>query len=274
MFRHRRIFALAGVTVLTTGFLFTPPAKAIFGFGDIVFDPTATAKLVQQIQQYQQLLQNEIQLYQTAKTQYQMLKFNLEQYTSKQFWKTWGVALLQSNVGNRYGETAVWSAAVNHGQAVPTAWALATLPVQSGAFLAREPLGNSSHLSSLAAVEIQDSTGQLSMETLAAVRQQQTTNAQAINQLEQTALSGTPQDNTEIKQLNLLNAAQFQNMRMQQGTQTLQAEILEQLLAANLEQRNLHANALNTATHAMGYQLSEPTAPANLGAALTNYDPQ
>ena len=154
------------------------------------------------------------------------------------------------------------------------AWALATLPVQSGAFLAREALGNSPHLSSLAAVEIQDSTGQLSMETLAAVRQQQATNAQAINQLEQTALSGTPQDNTEIKQLNLLNAAQLQNMRMQQGTQTLQAEILEQLLAANLEQRNLHANALNTATHAMGYQLSEPTAPANLGAALTNYDPQ
>jgi hypothetical protein len=42
-----------------------------------------------------------------------------------------------------------------------------------------------------------------------------------------------------IKQLNLLNAAQLQNMRMQQDTQTLQAETLEQLLAANLEQRNL-----------------------------------
>jgi hypothetical protein len=274
MLKHRRTVTIAGAIALTAGFLFTPPAKAIFGFGDIVFDPTATAKLVQQIQQYQQLLQNEIQLYQTAKTQYQMLKFNLEQYTSKQFWKTWGVALLQSNVGNRYGETAAWNIAVNQGQGVPTAWSLATVPLQPGQFLAREPLGNSPHLSSLAAVEIEDSTGQLSMETLAAVRQQQSGNAQALNWLEQTALSGDPADNTEIKQLNLLNAAQLQNMRMQQGTQALQAEILEQLLAANLEQRNLHANALNTATRAMSYQLSEPTAAGNLGAALTNYDPK
>jgi hypothetical protein len=274
MVRSRRILTIAGVTGLSFGFLFTPPAKAIFGFGDIVFDPTATAKLVQQIRQYEQMLQNEIQLYQTAKTQYQMLKFNLEQYTSKQFWKTWGLALLQSNVGNRYGETAAWNVAVNQGQGVPTAWSLATVPIQPGQFLAREPLGDSLHLSSLAAVEIQDSTGQLSMQTLAAVRQQQSGNAQALNRLEQTALSGDPADNTEIKQLNLLNAAQLQNMRMQQGTQALQAEILEQLLSANLEQRNLHANALNTANRAMSYQLSEPTAAGNLGAALTNYDPQ
>jgi hypothetical protein len=271
--RHR-IFTIVGVIVVTTGFLFTPPAKAIFGFGDIVFDPTAVGKLVQQIHQYEQMVQSEMQLYQTTKTQYEMLKFNLEQYTNKQFWKTWGVALLRSNVDNRYGETAVWNQAVNYGQAVPAAWSLATVPVQPGEFLAREPLGNSSHLSSLAAVEIQDSTGQVSMSTLAAVRQQQQTNGQAINQLEQTALSGNPDDNTEIKQLNLLNAAQVQNMRMQQGTQAVQAEILEQLLAANLDQRNLHANALNTATKATAYQFSEPTAPANVGAALTNYDPQ
>lgn len=274
MLKHRRTVAVAGAIALTAGFLFTPPAKAIFGFGDIVFDPTATAKLVQQIQQYQQLLQNEIQLYQTAKTQYQMLKFNLEQYTSKQFWKTWGVALLHSSVGNRYGETAVWNQAVNYGQGVPTAWSLATLPVQNGQFLAQQPLGNSPFLSSLAAVEIQDSAGQISMATLAAVRQQQAANAQAINRLEQTALSSSPADNTEIKQLNLLNAAQLQNMRMQQGTQALQAEILEQLLAANLEQRNLHAKALNTATESTGYALSEATEPANLGAALSNYNPR
>jgi hypothetical protein len=115
MFRHRRILALAGVTVLTGAFLFSPPAKGIFGFGDIVFDPTATAKLVEQIHRYQQLPQNEIHLYQTTKTQYEMLNFNLEQYTSRQFWKTWDVALLKSKVGSRYGETADWNAAVNHG---------------------------------------------------------------------------------------------------------------------------------------------------------------
>lgn len=273
MSKRRRLSFFAGV-VLTVGLLFTPPAKAIFGFGDIVFDPTAVGKLIQQIQQYQQMLQGEIQLYQTAKTQYQMLKTNLEQYTNKQLWKTWGVALLQSSVSNRYGETAAWNQALNYGQGVPTAWSLATLPVQNGEFLARETLGNSPHLSSLAAVEIQDSTGQISMATLAAVRQQQTANAMAINDLEQTALSGNPDDNTEIKQLNLLNAAQLQNMRMQQGTQALQAEILDQLLAANLDQRNVQANALNVATQATGYELSEPTAPANVAAALTSYNPQ
>jgi len=274
MSKRRRTVAIAGAIALTTGFVFTPPAKAIFGFGDIVFDPTAVAKLIQQIQQYQQMLQNEIELYQTTKTQYEMLKTNLEQYTNKQLWKTWGVALLQSDVANHYGETAAWNQAVNYGQAVPTAWSMATLPVQNGQFLAQQPLGNSPFLSSLAAVEIQDSAGQISMATLAAVRQEQAANAGAINQLEQTALSGDPADNTEIKQLNLLNAAQLQNMRIQQGTQALQAEILEQLLAANLEQRNLHAKALNTATQSTGYALSEPTEPANLGAALSNYNPQ
>jgi hypothetical protein len=272
--RRRRIVAMAATVVLTAGFLFTPPAKAIFGFGDMVFDPTAVGKLIQQIQQYQQMLQNEIQLYQTTKTQYEMLRFNLEQYTNKQFWKTWGVALLESSVSNRYGETAAWNQAVNYGQGLPAAWSLATLPVQNGEFLARQTLGTSPHLSSLAAVEIQDSAGQVSMATLAAVREQQTANAGAINQLEQTALGGDPADNTEIKQLNLLNAAQLQNMRMQQGTQALQAEILEQLLAANLDQRNLQANALNVATRATTYELSEPTAPANLAAALTTYNPQ
>lgn len=271
--QRRRIIAIAGA-VLALGFLFTPPAKAIFGFGDIVFDPTTAGKLIQQIQQYQQMIQNEIRLYQTAKTQYEMLKFNLEQYTNKQLWKTWGVALSQSNVSNRYGETAVWNEAVNYGQAVPTAWSLATLPLQNGQFLARQPLGSSPVLSNLAAVEIQDSAGRVSMATLAAVRQQQTANAGAINQLEQTALSGDTADNTEIKQLNLLSAAQLQGMRMQQGTQALQAEILEQLLAANLDQRNLHASALNRATRATAYEFSEPTAPANLGEALTNYNPR
>lgn len=274
--KNHRILTVATTGVaLAASFLIPLRAGLIPGVPDLVIDPAAIAKLADQIVQMQTMISNQVALYNQVMTQYNMLKKNLEFFTSKNAWKAYGVSLLNSTVTNRYGETVGWNAGVNSGgPAAAAAWTVASLPIRSGDFLGREILGNSSHLASLAGVEVLDSAGPTAMATLAAVRQQQTTNAAAINHLESTALSGAPDDNTEIKQLNLLNAAQLQSMRMQQGTAALHAELLQQVLISNMQQRNLHTSSLNNFTQTLTYVQTEKTGTGNVGAALMTYEPK
>lgn len=275
MKKHRILTIVVTGVMLAGSFLIPLRAGLIPGIPDLVIDPAAIAKLADQIVKMQTMINHQVALYNQMIAQYNMLKRNLEFFANKNAWKAYGVSLLNSSVINRYGETTGWNAGVNSGgPAAAAAWAAASLSVRNGDFLSREILGTSSHLASLAGVEVLDSAGPTSIATLAAVRQQQATNAAAINHLESTALSGAPDDNTEIKQLNLLNAAQLQSMRMQQGATALNAELLQQVLISSMQQRNLHTSTLNNFTQTLTYVQTEKTGTGNLGAALMTYEPK
>ncbi len=69
------------------------PSFALFGIGDIVFDPTSYASLVSQLT--------------TLETQYNMLKNNITHFSFKQQWQTTLTCSRRtSNVANMFGETA------------------------------------------------------------------------------------------------------------------------------------------------------------------------
>ena len=107
------------------------PSFALFGIGDIVFDPTSYASLVSQLT--------------TLETQYKMLKNNIVHFSIKQQWQTTLHTLENVNVANMFGETAGMSIALNSNSptASITAWKTATVPMNSNAtsYFARADIG-------------------------------------------------------------------------------------------------------------------------------------
>src|ERR1700733_16223718 len=91
----RKKYLLTGGLLLLTA----TPSFALFGIGDIVFDPTSYASLVSQLT--------------TLETQYNMLKNNITHFSWKQEWQTTLTALKNANVANMLGETAGINIALN-----------------------------------------------------------------------------------------------------------------------------------------------------------------
>jgi type IV secretion system protein TrbJ len=112
---RRKWLIAAGASLL----LVATPAFALFGVGDIVFDPTSYASLVQQLT--------------TIQMQYNMLKNNIEHFSFKQEWQTTLHALENVNVANMFGETAGIKIALNSNSpsASLTGWQTATIPMSS-----------------------------------------------------------------------------------------------------------------------------------------------
>lgn len=274
--KRSRPFLVAVLGVLLAGSVLIPIRAGIIpGIPDLVIDPAAIAKLADQIVKMEAVISNQVSLYNQAITEYKMLKKNLDFFSSKTSWRTTGISILNSSVTNRHGETTGWNAGVNTGgPASAAAWNVAVIPVHVGDFLVRETLGSSAHLAALAGIEILDNAGPNAMLTLAAVRQQQAANTTAINQLETSVLSGDPEDNTEVKQLNLLNASQLQAMRVQQGAVAVQSELLQQILVSNMHQRNQSISSLNNYSRTLHYIQTEPTGTGNVGEALMTYEPR
>src|SRR6195952_1887201 len=125
----RQKYLLAGGLLLATA----TPSFALFGVGDIVFDPTSYASLVSQLT--------------TLESQYNTIKNNIVHFSLKQQWQTTLNALKNANVGNMFGETAGINIALNSNSPTGsiTAWKTATVPVGSGTttYLQGQTVGNS-----------------------------------------------------------------------------------------------------------------------------------
>src|ERR1700684_1454496 len=126
--KRRKWLLGAGAALLLTA----TPSFALFGIGDIVFDPTSYASLVSQLT--------------TLESQYNMLKNNITHFSWKQQWQTTLTALKNANVANMFGETAGVNIALNSNSpsASLTAWKTATLPVSPGTttYLQGQTVGN------------------------------------------------------------------------------------------------------------------------------------
>ena len=150
---HRRKWIVCGAVVL----LAATPSFALFGIGDIVFDPTSYASLVQQLT--------------TLQMQYNMVKSNLTHFSLKQQWQTTLTRLENVNVPNLFGETAGIGIAINTNSpsASLTGWRAATVPMGSGTttYLGAQSVG-SAQRAQLAMIETSDA---ISPDCLTAVGQ-------------------------------------------------------------------------------------------------------
>jgi hypothetical protein len=257
--KNRKKYLIVGGLLLATA----TPGFALFGVGDIVFDPTSYASLVSQST--------------TALNQFKMIENNVTHFSFKQQWQTTLNALKNANVANMFGETAGFSVALNTNSpsASTMAWKTANVPVNSTttSYLQGQTVGNSAQLSQLAMVEMSDS---VSPDCLTAVGQYRTArgqNATANSMLAQQQFDTTSATNSEVEQLNLLNAAQAQQLSEMQSQAPMQVCLASQMTVANMQQRNAAAQDLNAAAAVEAQRAANDTSAANEGNTWRTYLP-
>ena len=256
---NRRKWLLgAGAAVLLTA----TPAFALFGIGDIVFDPTSYASLVSQLT--------------TLETQYKMLKDNVTHFSLKQQWQTTLHALENVNVASMFGETAGIKIALNSNNpsASLTGWQTATVPMNSNAstYLAGQQLG-SSRMSQLAMIETSDGVSPDCLTAMGQYRSGRTTNAPANSSLMSNQFDNTDSTNSEVQQLNLLNAAEGQKMAEMQSQGSLQVCLAGQMTVANMERRNAAVEDMNTAAFVQQQRSTNDVSAANESSTWQTYLP-
>jgi len=229
--KQKKWLVIAAAVLLTA-----TPSFALFGIGDVVFDPTSYASLIQQLT--------------TLQMQYNMVRNNIAHFSFKQQWQTTLHTLENVNVANMFGETAGISIALNSNSpsTSATAWKTATMSMNSGAssYLASQSLG-SSRMSQLAMVETSDA---ISPDCLTAVGQYRTNrseNSTANSSLLSDQFDSGDGTNSEVQQLNLLNASEAQKLSEMQAQGTLQSCLAGQMTVANMERRNAAVEDINTA---------------------------
>lgn len=256
--RQHRKYVIAGVLVVGTA----TTSFAQFGLPSLVFDPSSYGELVTQAT--------------TAYTQLQTIKNNLTHFSFKQLWQTTQTQMKQANVRNLFGETNGLNPALNTNSptAADMAWNNATVPVNNAtnAYLAGQNPG-SAQLSQLAMIEASDSVSPDCLNAVGAYRAARTSDATAEAALQQQQLDGGDATNTEIEQLNLLNASQAQHMVELQSQGVLHACLASQMAIANMQQRNAAADDLNTAAFVKQQQAANPVFNGNGSSTWTTYLP-
>jgi hypothetical protein len=255
--KHRK-WLIVGATVLLTA----TPGFALFGMGDIVFDPTSYASLVSQLT--------------TLETQYKMLKNNVTHFSLKQQWKTTLHALENVNVANMFGETAGIKIALNSNSpsTSATAWKTATVSMNSSTsnYLQGQSLG-SSRISQLAMIETSDSISPDCLTAVGQYRNNRTENTTANTSLLSDQFDSTDSTNSEVQQLNLLNAAEAQKLSEMQAQGTLHTCLAGQMTVANMERRNAAVEDLNTAAFVQQQRATNDASAASESNTWQTYLP-
>jgi type IV secretion system protein TrbJ len=254
----RRKWIIGGAALLLTA----TPSFALFGIGDIVFDPTSYGSLVSQLT--------------TLKTQYNMLKNNLTHFSLKQQWQTTLHTLENVNVANMFGETAGISIALNSNSpgTSSTAWKIATVALNGNAasFLQGQTLGNS-RMSQLAMIETSDAISPDCLTAVGQYRSGRSVNATANTSLLSQQFDGSDNTNSEVQQLNLLNAAEGQKLGEMQSQGRLDACLAAQMTVANMERRNSAVEDMNTAVFVQQQRATNDTSAASEGNTWQTYLP-
>src|ERR1700752_4146243 len=96
------------------------PAFAIFGLGDIVFDPTNFEEAVQQLLQMQQQYAQLVQTYQVIRSQYEQMVYMAKRVPVNMATRYRAISTpwRASSATNTYGGTAGWIAGINTGTGV------------------------------------------------------------------------------------------------------------------------------------------------------------
>ena len=238
------------------------PGFALFGIGDIVFDPTSYASLVSQLT--------------TLQTQYNMLKNNITHFSVKQQWQTTLHALENVNVANMFGETAGINIALNSNApgTSSTAWKIATVALNGHAssYLQGQTLGNS-RMSQLAMIETADAISPDCLTAVGQYRSGRSENATANTALLSQQFDGSDSTNSEVQQLNLLNAAEGQKLSEMQAQGALHSCLAAQMTVANMERRNAAVEDMNTAVFVQQQRARNDTTAANEGSTWQTYLP-
>ena len=263
---RKKQWMLGGALLLCTA----TPSFAIFGLGDIVFDPTSYASLVSQ-------LSTLTKMYTTTSNQLTAYKNNIVNFSIKNQWKVTLNQLKNVQVRNTYGETNGMTVALdqNSTSAASMAWTNSgeALSSNTNGYLASETAGNSDKLTQLAIVETSDTISPDCLNAVGSYRAARAASISANGSLQVNQLDGSSATNSEVQQLNLVNASQAQQLNEQQAQGALHACIAQQQMVQNMQQRNAMAHDLNLQANIQAQRTANPTGYVNTTGAYTDYLP-
>jgi hypothetical protein len=107
------------------------PAFAIFGLGDIVFDPSSYGELVAQVSQLSQQYAQLVKTYNMITSQYNQMVTDAKMISSKARWRAMVSPWSLPSATNTYGTTAGWLSGVNKGIAALAGYQRAVMPLRS-----------------------------------------------------------------------------------------------------------------------------------------------
>ena len=277
---NRRGKGLLLLGIIFGGVLIFPrPATALFGFGDIVFDPSSYATLghiwEQDISNYSKLVETVTQLERIYANGLQT--YNLAHAMSQSFggankaqWSTIAQMAVADYTRDQYGESRMWSSAVSgNPNQVGAAWQMATLALDNGTYLASQTPGASSGLARLASIEAIDGSATKCLATISQYRGNTLANQLGpILKLAIARADGTAATNSEIQQLNILAAQHEQGNNELYAQGQINACLVEQQILANKMARDNQVDALNTYAKVTSLYASNPTLPTGFSGSL------
>ncbi len=122
-------------------------------------------------------------------------------------------------------------------------------------------------------IEMADSVSPDCLTAVGQYRANRSQNQTANTTLLQNQLDGTSATNSEVQQLNLLNAAEAQKLTEMQSQGTMQTCLASQMTVANMQQRNAAAQDLNSAAMVQQQRAMNDTSAANEGHTWQTYIP-
>jgi hypothetical protein len=219
------------------------PLHAVFGVGDVVFDPTSYAEAVLMVEQL-------VKSYEQLQAQ-----FNLQSFLSQALpvamgarYRTPGTSLQQMSVPyDRFGNLAGWTQQLNQAGAAANAYNGATVPLQAyGANVSQLPAEEQQKLASqYASLEFADGANISTIQAIGQLRANATVADQAITSLETDSFSSDPSMNTEIGVLNKISAAMIAQIRSSRDSNALLLQTLEQQLADSKRRRDAEVGEIN-----------------------------
>jgi conjugal transfer/entry exclusion protein len=240
----KAIGLLTGLTLI-----FAPPARAIFGLGDVVFDPSNYAQAVRSFIQLEQQYAQLIQIYQQTRQQYEQmvwmaktLPVNMAARYIAPFSQWTG-----STATNTYGTLGGWMGAINNGSGVEAGYSQSIQKLMPyGSALGDIPADQLERVKgSYGDVELADGANLQTLQTIGRIRGNSGPLANAVQTLEADSLSSDPAMNTEVGVLNKINVANVIALRNGQDTNNLLAALAEQQLIAAKRTRDAETQAIN-----------------------------
>ena len=235
--RHKKWIAALPL-LLGMGYLaVNPPAMyALFGFGDIVFDPSSWAslghiwsqdisngaKLIQTYNESVKILQNGLEVYHLATSMAQRIQ-------NKSLWKTAAFAVGSEIAQTHYNEQVNWSAAMN-GDVLNAgrAWQQSTYNAGNAGYLGNVTAANSHRMAEFATIQLLDQTSQRCATILANYKQTQDANQGAEDQLKGDTFDQSDAKNAMVSVLNVLSGGHIHLQTQEKANGNLQACLAEQ----------------------------------------------
>jgi type IV secretion system protein TrbJ len=252
------------------------PLYAIFGFGDIVFDPTTYAtmgeiwnqdisnyaKMVQTYNETVKIVTNGLQMYALA-TQ---MAHRIE---NKSVWETVAFSIGNEEAQRHYNESVNWSAVMNGDPLnAGRAWQDSTRYAGNAGYLGGVSAANSRRMSEYATIQMLDATSQRCAKILATYKTTQDANLPAESNLKLDALDSTDGKNSMVAVLNIISGGSMNIHTQEKANGNLQACLAEQKTLEAKVQRDKLADEQNwyadiAAARASSPAMLDPNATAS-----------